>query len=398
MRGRGRGLPARRAERPVAPDGGHLAGRGPHPCRDRRDRRGAAGGSRGPTTSGSPGRGRYRGRLDRLVAAAQGVAADRRLEPRANVRRMSDASDPAGWEGRRQRWKVERLDPALTRAPERQSSFRTLGEIELEPSTARGTALRGRRRPADRAARRAAVHPRHPSVGLPLAPLDDADVRGLRGRRGHQRPVQGPARRGPDRPLDRLRHADPLRLRHRRRGGRGRVRDVRRRVSSARRHGGPARRPAARPRLDVDDDQLAGGADLGDVHRRGREGRLPPGDARGHDPERHPQGVHRPEGVPVPARAVDAPRDRHDRVRDERAAALEHRLDLRLPHPRGGLDRRPGAGVHDRRRDGLRRGGDGARPPRRRLRAAPLVLLQHPQRLLRGDREVPGVRAGSGTS
>ena len=162
-------------------------------------------------------------------------------------------------------------------------------------------------------------------------------------------------------------------------------------VSQPRRHGGPARRPAAGQRLDVDDDQLAGGADLGDVHRRGREGRLAAGRARGHDPERHPQGVRRPEGVPVPARAVDAPRDRHDRVRDARDAALEHGLDQRLPHPRGRLDRGPGARVHDRRRHGLRRGGDRARPARRRLRAPALVLLQLPQRLLRGDRQVPGL-------
>jgi methylmalonyl-CoA mutase, N-terminal domain len=50
---------------------------------------------------------------------------------------MSDASDPssdsARWEERRRRWKVERLDPALARAPEREKSFRTLGEIELDP-------------------------------------------------------------------------------------------------------------------------------------------------------------------------------------------------------------------------------------------------------------------------
>ena len=59
--------------------------------------------------------------------------------------------------------------------------------------------------------------------------------------------------------------------------------------------------PAARARLDLDDDQLAGRADLGDVHRRRREGRRPPRPPRGHDPERHPQGVRRPEGVPVPA-------------------------------------------------------------------------------------------------
>jgi methylmalonyl-CoA mutase N-terminal domain/subunit len=42
-------------------------------------------------------------------------------------------SDPIDWQGRKRAWKVERLDPALARAPERQSSFRTLGEIELEP-------------------------------------------------------------------------------------------------------------------------------------------------------------------------------------------------------------------------------------------------------------------------
>ena len=149
--------------------------------------------------------------------------------------------------------------------------------------------------------------------------------------------------------------------------------------------------PAARPREHVDDDQRAGGADLGDVHRRrgeaGRAARRP----RGHDPERHPQGVRRPEGVPVPARAVDAARRRHHRVRLARAAALEHRLDQRLPHPRGGLDGGPGAGVHDRRRHGLRGGVHGPRPAGRRVRAAALVLLQQPLRLLRGDRQVPGV-------
>ena len=50
---------------------------------------------------------------------------------------MSDASsrsaNPAGWEDRRKRWKVERLDPALSRTPLRQPSFRTLGEIEVDP-------------------------------------------------------------------------------------------------------------------------------------------------------------------------------------------------------------------------------------------------------------------------
>jgi methylmalonyl-CoA mutase N-terminal domain/subunit len=40
---------------------------------------------------------------------------------------------PIDWQARKRTWKVERLDPALARAPELQSTFRTLGEIELEP-------------------------------------------------------------------------------------------------------------------------------------------------------------------------------------------------------------------------------------------------------------------------
>jgi methylmalonyl-CoA mutase, N-terminal domain len=36
------------------------------------------------------------------------------------------------WAERRHAWKVERLDPAIARAPERSPSFRTMGEIDLE--------------------------------------------------------------------------------------------------------------------------------------------------------------------------------------------------------------------------------------------------------------------------
>ena len=115
-----------------------------------------------------------------------------------------------------------------------------------------------------------------------------------------------------------------------------------------------------------------------------------PRDAAPRDrPDGHPQGVHRAEGVHLPARAVDAARRRHDRVLRARAAADAPDLDLRVPHPRGGLDRGAGARVHARGRVRLRRRGARARPRRRRLRAAALVLLQRAHRLLRGDREVP---------
>ena len=68
-------------------------------------------------------------------------------------------------------------------------------------------------------------------------------------------------------------------------------------------------------------------------------------------------------------------------------AAVEHDLDLRLPHPRGGRHRGAGARLHARRRLHLRRARHRARAGGRRLRAAALVLLGHPQRLLRGDRQ-----------
>ena len=58
-----------------------------------------------------------------------------------------------------------------------------------------------------------------------------------------------------------------------------------------------------------------------------------------------------------PPRAVAADRHGHLRVLRARAAQLEHDLDQRLSHPRGGLDRRAGGGLHVRQRDRLRRGG-----------------------------------------
>ncbi len=42
-------------------------------------------------------------------------------------------TEPSRWPDRRRRWRVERLDPATARSPERLPAFRTLGEIELEP-------------------------------------------------------------------------------------------------------------------------------------------------------------------------------------------------------------------------------------------------------------------------
>ena len=68
----------------------------------------------------------------------------------------------------------------------------------------------------------------------------------------------------------------------------------------------------------------------------------------------------------------------------------------RLPHPRGGLDRRPGAGVHAGRRVRLRRARALARARPHSVRARSLVLLQQPHRPVRGAREVPGRTAHLG--
>ncbi len=193
----------------------------------------------------------------------------------------------------------------------------------------------------------------------------------------------------PARALDRVRHADPdgprLRPRPLARRGRGGGGGARHR----RRHGDPVRLDPARPGDRLDDDQRPGG-DPARLLRRRRGGEGDRGRAaRRHDPDRHPQGVHRPEGVVLPDRSGDAAGHRHGRVVLARDAALAPDLDLRLPHPRGRLDRPAGARVHAQGRLHLRRAGDRARPRRRRLRAPPVVLLQRPHRLLRGDRQVP---------
>ena len=125
------------------------------------------------------------------------------------------------------------------------------------------------------------------------------------------------------------------------------------------------------------------------LRRRRRGAGRPARAARRHDSDRHPQGVHRPEGVVLPGRPGHAPGHRHDRVVRAAHAALAPGLDLRLPHPRGGLDRRAGARVHAQGRPHLRRAVRRARPGRRRLRAAAELLLQRAHRLLRGDRQVP---------
>ena len=125
----------------------------------------------------------------------------------------------------------------------------------------------------------------------------------------------------------------------------------------------------------------------GRVHRGGRGAGRRGGAARGHPPERHPQGVHGPQHLHLPARTQPADRHRHHRLHDEANAALQLDLDLRLPHAGGGRDRGPGARLHPRRRPRVHARRAVARARHRRLRATPVVLLRHRHELLHGGGE-----------
>ena len=219
--------------------------------------------------------------------------------------------------------------------------------------------------------------------------MDDAAVRGLRLRGRNEQALSFPARAGTDGAVGRLRSsdADGPRPRRRDRPRRGREGRGVHRVDRGR--AGPLRGDSAGSRVHVDDDQRY----RRDTARAVRGAGPPSGggrdEPRRHRAERHPQGIHRARHLHLSTRAVDAADHRRLRLLQGRGAALEHHLDLRLSHARGGLHRRAGGGLHDRQRDRLRAGGGGRRPCRRRLRAAALVLLQRAQQSSRRGREVP---------
>ena len=140
----------------------------------------------------------------------------------------------------------------------------------------------------------------------------------------------------------------------------------------------------------VDDDQRAGGDHDGLLRRRGG-GEGHPGRPPGrHDPGRHPQGVHRPEGVVFPGRSGDAAARGHDAVVDRAHAALAPGLDLAAttsarrarPPPRSWRSRSRTASPTSRSRSARGMDVDDFAP---RLS----LLLQRAHRLLRGDRQVP---------
>jgi len=157
----------------------------------------------------------------------------------------------------------------------------------------------GPRPGVDRDPRRLSVHARGLLDRLPRTPLDHAPVRRLRLRRRHERALPLPDVAGAERPLVAFdmptlmgRDADdPMSI--------GEVGRCGAAVSSLRDMETPLQRDPARRGVGLDDDLGSGGDALLLLPRGRRAAGCAFREADGHVPDRHPQGVHRAEGVGV---------------------------------------------------------------------------------------------------
>ena len=186
------------------------------------------------------------------------------------------------------------------------------------PATARALADAGRH-PGEAGLRRRTTSPAstsstpipasRPICAAPTRPCtstqpwtDPAVCRLLHGR-GFQRLLPAQPRRRAEGPLGRLRSRHPPRLRLRPSARRRRRRHGGRRDRLDLRHAHAVLRHPARPDERVDDHERRGAAGAGALHRRRRGTGRAAGEARRHDPERHPQGVHGPQHLHLSARA-----------------------------------------------------------------------------------------------
>ena len=236
------------------------------------------------------------------------------------------------------------------------------------------------------------VHARALRDDAPRPAVDDAHVRRVRHRRRDQRALPLPARRRArpglstafDMPTLMGYDSDHAAL-----ARRGRARG--RRDRHAGRHGGPVRGHPARPGHHVDDRQRAGRDGARDVRLHGASARASRSEALGGTIQTDilKEFIAQKEWIFPPEPSMRLVVDMIEWCTHEHAA-LASGLDQRAttsarrarPPPRSSRSRSPTASPTSRPASSA--GMDG-----RRLRAAAVVLLQRPPRLLRGDRQVP---------
>ena len=339
------------------------------PCSARRDRRARSAPRPGPPSSS---------------ATCSWSSAEGRAPRRSRIGRRPE----------RERWRaLDACASARRRAGTARRASRRRRTSRSRTSTPRPT-LRGWTRQRDLGLPgRVPVHARRPADDVPRPVLDDAPVRRLRHRRGDERALPLPARAGPDRACRspstcRPRWATtPTTRRPRARSAGSASRSARSPTWRCCSTGSRSARSSTSMTINATAADPAGA-----LRGRGREaGRVARERSRGtiqNDilKEYIARGTY-----------IFPPRPSMRLVTDvfefcaARAAALEHDLDLRLPHARGRRDGGPGAGLHAGRRRSptceaaVERGLDVDD-----FAAAPVVLLRRPERALRGGRQVPG--------
>ena len=188
---------------------------------------------------------------------------------------------------------------------------------------------------------------------------------------GVERALPDQSGQGADRPVGRLRPADPDRLRRRRSAGARRGRQGRRAGVPSRRYGDPVPGHPARPDEHLHDDQRDRAVAARPLYRGGRAAGRDAGGTDRHDPERYRQGIPLPRHLHLPARALDAADRGHDRLRLPRGAEMEPDQRLQLPSAGGRGDAGAGTGLcarhrHRRARPGARCRAGGGFPRRGR--------------------------------
>ena len=214
--------------------------------------------------------------------------------------------DAGALEEARREWEERTLKPALARVPRPPGPLRGFerraarARLHARATPRRSTTSRDLGLPG-----RVPVHARRPAHDVPRAALDDAPVRGLRlgGRDQPALPLSSssrgrPGSRSPSTCRPRW-ATTPTHAMARSEVGKVGVADLERRGHGSDLFDGHP----ARPRLDLDDDQRHRGHPALRSTSRWRERQGVPSERLSrHDPERHPEGVHRARHLHLPAR------------------------------------------------------------------------------------------------